>query len=223
MIRVHVLTVALLACVPASLAAQPPSTDAGTYVLQRGDVLQIRLFYNPDLNELLPIRPDGMISLALVGDIQAAGLTPAELSKRLTERYATALRQPDTAVIVKEFSGQRVYVGGEVNRPGIVQTTGRLTALQSIVEAGGLKNSANAGQIVIVRDQGTPQPLVLTVDLGNPGAKTSDIMLQARDVVYVPKNRIAKVDEFVSRNIRDLLPLPINLGVSYIFGSALVR
>jgi polysaccharide export outer membrane protein len=188
-------------------------------------VLQIRLFYNPDLNELVPIRPDGMISLSLIGDVQAAGSSPAELASRLTARYSETLRQPDTAVIVKEFAGQRVYVGGEVNRPGMVQIPGRLTALQSIFESGGFRSSANAKQILILRDQGTAAPLVLTIDLEKPnGSKPSqDVLLQPRDVVLVPKNKITKVDEFMARNIRDLLPLPLSLGVSYIFGASIIR
>ena len=208
---------------PASPAATTPETE---YLLQRGDVIQVRLFYNPDLNELLPIRPDGNISLSLVGEVEAAGLTPGELSQRLRDRYAMSLKEPETVVIVKEFANQRVYVGGEVNQPGIIALAGRLSALQGILQAGGFKIGAKVTQVVILRDQGTPDPLFMTVNLkDNLSAKgaADDLLLRAGDIVFVPKTRVTKVGEFVSRNIRDLAPLPLSLGVSYILGNAFIK
>jgi protein involved in polysaccharide export with SLBB domain len=208
-----------------SIQPQPGEAQAD-YRLQRGDVLLVRLFYNPDLNEQLPIRPDGKISLALVGEVDAAGLTPGELSKVLTERFSRSLRQSDTVVIVKEFAGQRVYIGGEVNQPGIVRVPGPINVLQGILEAGGFRRGAKLDSVVILRDQGTPQPLFMSVNLKDQLAdgRTSDpVMLRAGDIVYVPQTRITRVAEFMTHNIRELTPVALSLGVSYVLGNPFVR
>jgi len=86
------------------------------YIIQAGDQLDIKFFYNPELNDSVTVRPDGKISLQLVDEVQAAGQTPAQLDDFLTEKYAKELRKPVITVIVKSFASQRVYVGGEVNR-----------------------------------------------------------------------------------------------------------
>ena len=107
------------------------------YRLQRGDEIEIKFFYNPSLNERLIIRPDGKISLQLIDELLVAELTPAQLDKILTRRYATELKQPELTIIVRSFVGQRVYVGGEVTTPQLVPLTGKMTALESIFRAGG--------------------------------------------------------------------------------------
>jgi protein involved in polysaccharide export with SLBB domain len=219
--RLAAAAAVLACCTVVRAAAQQQDTQ---YRLQRGDVIQVRLYYNPDLSELLPIRPDGRISLALIGEVDAAGLTPAELSSQLTDRYRASLRQPETVVIVKEFAAQRVYVGGQVARPGIIALPGQLTALQGVVEAGGFVQGAKLDSVVILRDTGMSEPLFLTVNLRDPLDKRgSDVPLQAGDIVFVPKTRIATMSDFVSRNLRELSPIPLSLGVSYILGNAFVR
>lgn len=228
-IQLTAAVVAMLACAgPMRVFGQEPAATPAMadteYRIERGDVIQVRLYYNPDLNELLPVRPDGRISLALVGEVEAAGLTPAELSAGLTERYGGSLRQPATVVIVKEFAAQRVYVGGQVAQPGIIRMPGRLTALQGIVEAGGFAHGARLDSVVILRDNGTSEPLFLTVNLKDPlNRKGPDVALQAGDIVFVPKTRITTIAEFMSRNVRELSPVPLSLGVSYIIGNALIR
>jgi polysaccharide export outer membrane protein len=205
-------------------SAQATSSSPPPYRLAAGDVIQVRLFHNPELNELLPIRPDGRISLALVGEIEAAGKTPSELSTLLTERYAASLKQSATVVIVKEFASQRVYIGGQVARPGIIPMRGRLTALQGISEAGGSVNGARLDSVVILRDQGKPEPLFMTVDLKAPlNQKGSDFVLQAGDIVFLPKTRVMKVADFMQHNVRDLIPVPLSLGVTYILGNGWLR
>jgi polysaccharide export outer membrane protein len=198
------------------------------YVLQSGDVLQIKFFYNPELNEIMPIRPDGKISLELVGEVPASGTTPAGLRDELRKRYAGALKDPEVAVIVKEFSGQKIYVGGEVTTPGLIRPTGPVTALQAIIQAGGFRNTAQITNIVILRDQGTSEPLFMTLNLKEglkPGRPSRDVPLRARDIVFVPKTKIAKLNQFVDQYFRQLLPVPVSLGVSYIIGdtTAIIR
>ncbi len=204
---------------PLEAAAQDGAAE--DYILQLGDVLEVKLYYNPELNETLPIRPDGRISLQLVGEVQAAGLTPAELRERLRSLYLKNLRDPEVAVIVKEFSGRKIYIGGEVNAPGILRPVGRITALQAIFEAGGFKSTAKPKNVVILRHQGTSEPLFLTIDLKRSltgGARANDLELKPYDIVFVPKTRIAKMNQLVDQYVRELVPISLSLGVSYLFG-----
>ncbi len=193
----------------------------GGYLVQLGDVLEIKHFHNPELNELLPVRPDGRISLELVGEVQAAGLPVADLQAILLQRYATYVRQPEVAVIVKEFGGNRVYVAGEVNEPGVLTTNGHLTVLQAIFEAGGYKRSAELRSVVVLRNQGTATPLFMTIDLKDsltkPGKHVNDTPLRPYDIVFVPQTRVSRMGDLVQQYVDDLIPLPVTLGLSYLF------
>ena len=109
------------------------------YRIRPGDVLTIKFFYNPELNETVPVRPDGRISLELIDEIRAAGRTVSEFKSELTSLYSATLKQPEVAVIVKTIAPRRVYVGGEVGTPGLMEVTGRLTLVQALFQGGGLR------------------------------------------------------------------------------------
>lgn len=207
-----------------SMASAPrqgagPAAPTPEYRLQAGDVLEIKHFYTPELNETLSIRPDGRISLPIAGEVEAAGQTPAGLRDILSERYARTLRDREVAVVVKEFAGRRIYVGGEVHTPGVIRPPGTITALQAILEAGGVKSSARLETVVILRNQGTPEPLFLTVDLrAGPKGEVSrnDIALLPSDIVFVPKTSVAHLAQFIDVYFKQLLPIPLSM--SYLFG-----
>ncbi len=216
---------------PAQTAAMAPSLEAvaslpvapepSEYLLRRGDVLEVKFFYNSELNERLPIRPDGKISLALVGEIVAEGRSAASLQAELAERYASSLRHPEVAVIVKEITGIKVFVGGEVRAAGVIHSAQELTLLQAVVQAGGFLRTAKVRNVVVLRDQGTSEPLFMTVDLASDldgSGLGGDMKLHPDDIVFVPKTKIAKVDQFVAQYIRELIPVALNLGVSYLYG-----
>lgn len=202
------------------------ATDNPRYLLQLGDVIEIKHFNNPELNERFPIRPDGRISLELIGEVQAAGLTPEQLRQTLTERYAPLVKKAEVAVIVREFGGNRIYVGGEVNSPGVLRTNGDMTLLQALVEAGGWRRSAQLGNIVILRNQGTTEPLILIVDVKESfksGKPTRNPTLAPQDIVFVPKSRVAKVSDFMDQYVNEILPAPVTLGLSYVLDRSLRR
>lgn len=189
-----------------------------TYTLQEGDVVEVKFFYNPELNEREAIRPDGMISLQLIDDVAVAGLTPLEVDRLLTEMYSKIIRQPAVTVIVKEFSGQKVYIGGEVNTPGLIPISGKLTALQAILQANGFKNTAELSSVVILRNQGTATPQFIVADLSDvlkANAWQNDVPLRPYDIVIVPMTTIGKMDLFVEQYIDKLLPISRSIGLSY--------
>lgn len=192
-------------------------TYPSEYRIQPGDTLDIKLFYNPELNELLTVRPDGRITLQLVNDVMAAGRTPAELTAILTKAYSTELANPKIAVIVRTSVSDKVYVDGEVNRAGVVTLTGPITALQSISQAGGMKESAKSKEVLVIRKGDDNKVNVLRINLEKAlsGADISqDIMLRPNDIVYVPKSTISDVNTWVDQYIRKNIPLPIGIGYS---------
>jgi protein involved in polysaccharide export with SLBB domain len=115
-----------------------------------------------------------------------------------------------------------VYVGGEVARPGLQPLMGRMTPMQAIVQAGGLKISARAKRIVLIRDSGQQQPTVIPVNLDDAIKGKPEAVLKAYDVVFVPRTPISRVDGFVDQYFRQLLPISLNAGFSYLLGKGVV-
>ena len=194
-----------------------PSYPAKEYRIQPGDQLDIKFFYNPELNEQLTVRSDGRITLQLVNDVVAAGLTPGELTTVLTKAYATELSNPKVAVIIRTSVADKVYVDGEVNRAGLVNLTGPTTLLQSISQAGGMKDSAKTDGIIVMRRGDDNKVKVIEVNLDDALRGTDmsqDVLLKPNDLIYVPKTKISNVNTWVDLYIRKNIPLPIGLGYS---------
>jgi len=187
------------------------------YLLQPGDNLDIKFFYNPELNESIIIRPDGRISLPLVDEIVAAGLTPAELTNVLKEKYAVEVKQPKLTVMVRSFSMQQIFVDGEVNRAGIFNLTGPMTVLKSISLAEGLRDTAKTEQVIVIRRGVDKKPIGILVNLKSiiEGTDMSqDISLKPFDIVYVPKSSIANVNVWIDQYIRRNIPFQPGFGIA---------
>jgi polysaccharide biosynthesis/export protein len=201
-----------------NLTAPPPpaaQADPSEYRIHPGDQMEIKFFYTPELNELVTVRPDGRISLQLVQDITVAGLSPAELTQALTRKYARELKHPEITVIMRTFEGQRIYVDGEVHKPGVVPFVARMTLLQSVSVAGGLKDTARSDEILLLRRGPEGKPEVFTLDLTRvfDGSDIGqDISLKPFDIVYVPKSAIANLDLWVDQYLRQSLPIGFGLG-----------
>lgn len=196
-----------------------PAPAALEYRLQVGDKLEMRFFHVSQLNETMRIRPDGKISLQLVGEVQAAGFSVRELETSLEGRYSRLLRRPEISINLQEFSPPRVYVGGEVLRPGTLELRGQVTTIQSIVGAGGFTPDAEAGNVVVLRYGTSGEPEFIKLNLAPPfsGSGQQDLILRPFDVVFVPKTVIADVADFFSRYVNNIIPLYRNLGVSVLY------
>src|SRR5262245_16532030 len=120
------------------------------YRLAAGDRIELRFTYNPELNVEQTIRPDGRIALEHVGEVEAAGLTPLELTTELESRFGRVLKHAKITVVVRDFAGRRVYVGGEVATPGVIELQGRMTVLEAILNSGGAKTSASMKSVVLL-------------------------------------------------------------------------
>jgi polysaccharide biosynthesis/export protein len=205
--------VALAACSP--VPALPPAplepetasyaADLPPYRIQVGDVLDVRLLLNPELNEEVTVRPDGHISTTAVPDAPAYGLTPAGLADRLRDAYAHELTNPRVTVEVKSFAPTRIYVGGEVNTPGEFITVGpTLTLSQASARAGGTKLSSDDTAVFVIRRGPGDKPRFLSTKwkaVRQGRDPDSDIRLAPYDVVYVPKLGIAEVYQFYNQYV----------------------
>jgi protein involved in polysaccharide export with SLBB domain len=199
----------------ASAAAYVPPASTATasvspvdYVIQPNDELSIKFFYNPELNEDVKVRPDGKISLQLVDEIQASGITPAELDKELTNRYSVELKRPAITVILRSFGGQQIFVGGEIGRPQAITLTPQMTPLQAVMNAGGFLDTADQKNVMIIRAGTKNQPQTYNLDLNQIADSTSPDMsfqLHPGDVVYIPKTGIAKADVWMDQHVRRFL------------------
>lgn len=144
-------TTAAAAPAPAPAAAMPV-TPAG-YVIGTDDVLSIVFWREKEMSLDVAVRPDGRISLPLLNDVQAAGLTPPELRERLTEEAKRYIEDPNVTVIIRQINSRKVYVTGEVGKPGPYPLGGPTTVLQMIATAGGLHEYADDKNIVVMRTE----------------------------------------------------------------------
>lgn len=202
---------------PRGLPDVTTATGMPPYRLQIGDVIDIKLMMNPELNDEVTVQPDGMISTSLAQDVKAYGITPNELRHTLTKLYKSQLQKPHLTVMVKSFAPNRVYVLGEVNQPGEFITIGpNLTMLQAIARAGGVKSSASPDKVVILRRGAGEDPQAFVGDYGvavsgsDPG---SDVRLAPYDVVYVPRSGVADIYLNFQQYLQQFVP--VMFGFSY--------
>ena len=183
--------------------------------LRSGDTIQIKFAYAPQFDQIETVRPDGKIDLQLVGEVFVAGKTPSELGDELMKLYAVQLKHPQLAVIVTGMTERRVYVAGQVKRPGPVPMPGEMTAIEAIIHAGGFnRETAEKRKVIIVRNidgHMVTRTLDLKEALNSP--KTAPFYLQPQDIVYVPSTRIANTDLWVQQHLWQMLP-PLGIGTS---------
>jgi len=164
---------------------QAPLPD--DYKLQINDKLRIEVYKDAQLSQSVQIRPDGKITLPLVGDIAARGLTPIDLRERITTALKDYMNNPVVTVIVVEGTSPTAYVVGEVNHPGPVVLQANMTVLQALAVAGGLKDFADAKNIRILRKGiAGQQSIPFNYKDAIKGTHASSVTLQAGDTVVVP-------------------------------------
>jgi polysaccharide export outer membrane protein len=137
---------------PDKTVGQP--VDPNKYLIGAEDVLRIEVWREPDLSGVVGVRPDGKITRPLIGEIQASGITPMQLTKDLIEKLGVYINRPDVTVIVQEVRSKRYYVDGLVTRPGEFPLVTQTKVFEAISKAGGFQEWANKKNIKIIRDGG---------------------------------------------------------------------
>lgn len=172
-------------------SSPPPKTsevDATTYVIGPEDVLDINVWKEPDNSKTVPVRPDGKISLPLLNDVQAAGLTPMQLQENLKEGLKKFISEPQVTVIVTQVNSRRVFVLGEVARTGALPLLPNMTVLQALSAAGGLSQYAKTNGIYVLRTENGRQmtfPFNYK-DVVRGKRPEQNILLKSGDTVVVP-------------------------------------
>ena len=190
-IAVILTLAAAMAIAPCAAAAQENQAQPG-YAIGPEDVLDIAVWNNADISRTVPVRPDGKISLPLLNDVQAAGLSPAGLRDVLAARLAGYVSSPIVSVIVREIHSVKVTVIGEVKTPGRYELRSRTTVLDVLAMAGGLSQYAARARITVLRRDGE-KVRELAYDFeramartGPKGPPQENFCVQAGDIVVVP-------------------------------------
>ena len=190
------------------------SDDDPSYRLYPGDELDVVVPSAPELNKTVTVQPDGRIMAPLLAPVMAAGKTAGELEQSLSAAYSSHLLRPGVEVVVKA-QPLKVFVGGEVGKPGVYDMPGDIDALRAIVQAGGFVSGAKRSQVVIIRRGHDGRPMLRTVNFDHPdrGDRVDLVPLRRFDVVYVPRTGLAEVGDFMTQ-VRNALPVQF----SYAFG-----
>jgi polysaccharide export outer membrane protein len=171
------------AAAPAAAAAQE---DAAAFRIGTGDVLRIDVWKEPDLSATVTVRPDGVISLPVVGDFKAAGLTPEEVQTQLTAALGEFITAPTLTVLVEQVNSRKIFVTGKVSSPGVYDLTQPTRVLHAIALAGGTVEFAKTDRIVVLRD-GASQRFKVNMKAIAKGRHLDDnILLQPGDTIIVP-------------------------------------
>jgi len=178
------------AAVPEKTASgSPAQADPATYVIGAEDVLAVNIWREPEISRSVPVRPDGKITLPLIGDLETTGRTPVQLQAEIANRLEKYLNHPEVTVIVQEVKSPRFNVVGEVIRPGEYLLTKPMTVLDAIALAGGFRDFAKQSKIYVLRvnADGTrfrlPFNYKRVVKGGNP---EQNIELRIHDTIVVP-------------------------------------
>ena len=203
-------------CLPIVSFAQVKSPDrtveklpANNYRIHQGDKLSVKFLYQPELNETsLVVRPDGFISLQMIDDLHVEGLTVSELKKRLEKMYEEILLKPAITVTVLEFVAPRVFIGGQVNKPGRYDLRDGQTLVQVIFLAGGFTRDANRKMIIHARPDGKGEWQIQSANVMkilNQKGTEKDLTLEDGDYIFIPESKISQLNKAVE-GFRGLLP-----------------
>jgi polysaccharide export outer membrane protein len=170
-----------------SVAATGIRPDA--YIIGAEDVLSVYVWKEPDMSKSVPVRPDGMISLPLIGEVKAAGYTPVQLQGVLADAMKKYVSDPQVTVVIEKVASLNFNIVGEVNKPGYYPLTRRLTVLDAIALAGGFKDFAKTKKVYILRTSanGAEQRIPFNYNEVIKGKNSQqNIDLQPRDTIVVP-------------------------------------
>lgn len=196
-------------------------------VLQPGDGVSLKFVHWPELDTKQTIRPDGKVSLLLVGDYEIAGKTPDAVAAELKDvQYKDKLKfrneEHEIQVVVDSFDSRRIFVGGEVRAPGLQPLGNHTTILEAIMAAGGpLKESADLRKVTIVRQRDGKQfAQTINVKEMTKSQESEWFVLEPRDVVIVPRTGIDRVDQWVEQYVNKIIPRSVYFNLTHPIGDS---
>ena len=180
------IALALGLCGPALRAQEAVASD--TYIIGVGDMLKVSVWKNADLQAEVPVRPDGRISVPLVGEVHVAGLTPLEVQSLLTERFRSFVTAPSVSVLVTQVNSRKVFILGQVKESGAFDILQPTNVMQALAMAGGMTEFAKTNKIVVLREvNGVKKRWQINIDAIASGRRPEDNMqLEPGDTIIVP-------------------------------------
>jgi polysaccharide export outer membrane protein len=170
------------------------------YTLRPGDVIELQYRYTPELNQAVTVLPDGDVNLNLIGNLKVSDLTMEQTHDLIVQKAQAHLNDPDLNLVLREFQKPYIVVAGEVPSPGKIDLRENTTALQAILLAGGFKESAHSGQVILFRKINTDTAEVKILKLTNihqTAQLEQDAQLEAGDMLLVPRNKIEKISRYI--------------------------
>ncbi len=184
------------------------SDETPAYRVGEGDKLRILFPLTPEMNDDVVVRPDGMVTLRLGGEVMVADLTPAAASEAVARSAAGRLRDPQVVVSVQDPVSACIYVGGEVRSPGVWRMNGPMSTIAALQLASGVIETARLDKVILIRRAPDGRPMLRLVDLRAllEGKDVTDPRIFPGDILYVPRSRIAEVDLWVNQFIERVVP-----------------
>jgi polysaccharide export outer membrane protein len=177
------------------------TSEENRYKLRSGDTIDITFVYVPDFNQTVTIQPDGYVTLRGVGDMRAGGLTLPEIKKLVETKYGVIMKDPDVSIEIKDFEKPFFLAQGEVQKPGKYELRSETKLSEAVAIAGGLSSSAKHSQVLLFRRNASGQIDVKEIDLKkvlHGKDLSTDVNIQAGDMVVVPKSRVSKLKEYAT-------------------------
>ncbi|MHA6289513.1 polysaccharide biosynthesis/export family protein [Maricaulis sp. CAU 1757] len=181
------------------------------YRFYPGDSIDVTVHSAPELSRTVTIGPDGRVALPLLPNLMVAAKTDVEIANQVADAYArNVLVSPIVEVRRGELATQNILVGGQVNTPGLVEITGPVGTLEAVMLAGGFRDTAARGEVVVLRRQPGGDLMMRTVNLrdalaGRAGSDT--IQIRRHDIVFVPRSTVAEINVFVEQYVTGIIPL----------------
>ena len=184
--------------------------DEPAYRLYPGDQIDVAVPSAPELNRTVTVQPDGRVALPFIAPVMAADRSAPQLEGTLSQAYAAQLYDPRAEVTVRAATPLRIFVGGEVGKPGVYDMPGDIDSLQAVVMAGGFNPTADPHKVIVIRRGEDGRPMMRWVDLGSAihhAPRTDAVPLRRFDIVFVPRSGIANADLIVDQYLRGLVPV----------------
>ncbi|MDF1536357.1 MAG: polysaccharide biosynthesis/export family protein [bacterium] len=163
-------------------------TGSGDYLVGAGDLIEVIVWKNPDVSGEYRVRPDGKFSMPLIGDILAEGMTTDVVSMQVEKKLQLFIESPYVSAIVRETTSNRIYILGEVARPGVYPVDSTLSVLQALALAGGFTEFADRGRMLLVRGSGADQQKITIsyTEILKSSADKGNVVLERGDTLVVP-------------------------------------
>lgn len=162
--------------------------SGSSYIIGVGDMLKVSVWKNEDLQAEVPVRPDGRISVPLIGEVHVAGLTPLEVQSLLTDRYTSFVTAPSVSVLVTQVNSRKVFILGQVKQSGAFDILQPTNVMQALAMAGGMSEFAKTNKIVVLREiNGIKKRWQINIDAIASGKRPQDnMLLEPGDTIIVP-------------------------------------